>query len=297
MNKNNELLVSLPDFYFNMQLSLNIIDLQKKYPFVFENGIKLDTIYDCFPSFWGGGRSLPVRGIVSRDEIEEKIIPFLERGVNIRYNFTNSCLTEEWLNDYNSNNIVQITLDIIKKYNSKLGITIYSDLLKEYLEKTYPGMYYVWSTTLGKIGIDEVNKKTEKDILVLDYNYNNDFDFIDKLEHPENIEILVNEHCIPNCPYRHIHWSWVSEEQLHPESSTPTWCMNRIMKNNYANEFQDKIVTTEQMRQNYLPRGINKMKIAGRQEENISLIRQYVKWLIKPEYREEIFNYLKEFAE
>ena len=46
------------------------------------------------------------------------------------------------------------------------------------------------------------------------------------------------------------------------------------------------------MKQNYLPLGINKIKLAGRREEQTSLAGQYVNILMKQEYREEVYSYL-----
>lgn len=291
-----DILVNIPGFWQEYKLSLAMVDLQHKYPFIFKDGLKLNTVYDCFPCIWTGGRSAPKDMIFSKDEIAQKIVPFLERDIGIRYNFTNLLLKEEHLYDYTCNQIMDYTMEILKDYpDLPLGITIASDVLYEYLQKKYPGLYYCWSTTLGKIGIDEVNRRSEHDLLVLDFNYNNDFEWLKQLKHPENIEILTNEGCIPHCPYRDLHWKYISETQLIPgdqDCNTPTGCLNKVMKRDYGSRCKTKLVSFEEMRDNYLPLNINKMKLAGRREEDISLLGQYTEIFFKKEYGDDVMRYV-----
>lgn len=294
--KNTQVLVNIPGFWGEHNLTRVMVDLQVKYPYIFKDDVIINTTYDCFPCIWSGGRSTLKDYTITRDEVEQKIIPFLKNGVGIRYNFTNMCLEEKHLYEKNCNYLMDITMDILKDFpNLPLGITIYSDLLKDYLEKKYPNkLYYAWSTTLGKIGIDEINKRTKKDLLVLDYNYNNDFDFLKQLQNPQNIEILINEYCIPNCPYRNIHWHLVSETQLLDKNcNIPTGCLNKVMKTAYGSSFHEKVVSIEQIKKDYIPLNINKIKLAGRREEENSLARQYADILIKKEYKDDVYEYIR----
>lgn len=291
-----EILVNLPGFWQEYKISLAMIDLKKKYPYLFKDDIVFNTVYDSFPCIWTAGRSAPRNVSHTKDMIAQKIVPFLERGIGLRYNFTNILLEEHHLYDENSNNIMKYTMEILKDYpNAKLGITIYSDLLKDYLDKNYPNLYYIWSTTMGMIGLDEINRRTEKDLLVLDFNYNNDFIFLKQLTHPEHIEILMNEGCIPFCPYRDIHWRMVSQAQLTDiRINTPVGCINKVMKTKYGSKSKAKIVTVEQIKENYLPLNINKIKLVGRREEDVSLISQYIYNFIKPDYAKEVKDYFME---
>lgn len=288
----NKILVNMPGFWGEYKLPLALFDLQKNYPTIFKDGIIFNTNYDSFPSIWSGGRSTPRDAIITKQEIEDKIIPFLKRGIGIRYIFTNNLLEEKHLQDKNSNNIMDLTMEILKEYNLPLGITIYSPLLKQYLKNKYSNLYFTWSTTLGKIGIDKINELSKKDLLVLDYNYNNNFEFLNQLKNPQNIEILINEHCVPNCPYRELHWKLVSEAQLMTEGNISTGCLNSIMKTAYGNSFQEKVVSIEQIKENYLPLGINKIKLAGRREYPGEMARTYVDTFIKKEYYKETLDYL-----
>ena len=289
---NEKILINMPNFWAEYKPTLAIIDLHNKYPNIFKENLVFNSVYDCFPSIWAGGRST-IRGWVpTKEKIENKLIPFLERGIQIRYNFTNLLLEEKHLYEKNSNLLLDLTMDLLKKYNTNLGITISSPLLKAYLEKRYPSLYFIWSTTLGKIGIDKINKLSTNDLLVLDYNYNNDFEFLKNLKNPQNIEILINEHCIPNCPYRDTHWRLVSEAQLAPNANISTGCLNSVMKTAYGHSIHEKVVSIEQMKENYLPLNINKIKLAGRREYEKGLIGQYSDIFILEEYRQQVFDYL-----
>lgn len=288
------LYTNLPGFWQEYKLSLALIDLKQKYPNIFIDNIVLSTVYDSFPCIWTAGRSAPRDVHHTKQMISDKIEPFLKRGIGIRYNFTNSLIEERHLYNEECNNILDLTMEILQNYpNLQLGITIFSDLLKDYLQQKYPNLYFCWSTTMGKIGLDEINRRSEKDLLVLDFNYNNDFNFLKQLTHPEHIEILINEGCIPHCPYRDLHWKIISETQISDSFiNTPTGCLNKVMKTEYGSRCKQKIVTINQMKENYIPLGINKIKLAGRREEEISLLGQYVEIFIKPEYRGNVMRYI-----
>jgi len=47
-------------------------------------------------------------------------------------------------------------------------------------------------------------------------------------------------------------------------------------------------VSYDSINEQYLPLGLNKFKISGRSEGPIFLSEKYVRWLVKPEYRDEI---------
>ena len=51
-------------------------------------------------------------------------------------------------------------------------------------------------------------------------------------------------------------------------------------------------VSIDDIRNTYLPLGINKFKIGGRHDSKVNLIENYVNYLVKPEYRDDIRNKL-----
>ena len=271
---------SLPDYYGFFNLNLKTLDLFEEQHIKFYDDIKIDSIYGSFPCIWNGGRFYT--GGTSFENIVATVSPFTERGVSLRHTFTNCLLTEKHLNDTLCNKICELT------HNPLHGINVNSALLKKYLEEKYPDFYIMWSTTLCTEDLEQINSLSEKNLLVLDYNLNNNFKFLSKLKHPENIEILVCETCIPNCPNRKEHYLHESNCQLFNETShyDCPWANSSTF---YTGAYlQPHYVSIDNIRQNYLPLGINKFKIMGRGRPAIEAIENYVNYLVKPEYKDDI---------
>ena len=287
-----KILITLPGFQRNgFLINLTLIDLVKKYPEKFYDGLKIECVYDNFPCLWGGGRVVPFEHELSKEEIESWIGPFLARGVKVRFNFTNTLLEEKHLKDRYSNELLKKCIEVADKYNSRIGIVIFSDLLKQYLETNYPSLDFVWSTTLGQIGLDETNRRSKDNLLVIDYMYNNNFEFLKQLKYPEHIEVLANEWCVPNCPHRKLHFDFYSAINLgridfkkHEISPMCIWKDTNIdpeVRTIQCVEMEDFI-------DKYLPLGIHRLKMVGRMETVDMLADQYSNWLAKPEYQKEI---------
>lgn len=275
------IIFSCPDYYGFFNLNLKLLDLFQEERVKFYDDVIIDSIYGSFPCIWNGGRFY--EGGTSFGNIVATITPFIERGISLRHTFTNCLLTEEHLNDTLCNKICELT------HSSLHGINVNSTLLKKYLEEKYPEFYIMWSTTLCTEDLEQINFLSEKNLLVLDYNLNNNFEFLAKLKHPENIEILVCETCIPNCPNRFDHYQNESERQLflHNNFYPCPWRTDQNYYTGGACTFPH-YVSIDNIRQNYLPLGINKFKIMGRGRPAIEAIENYVNYLVKPEYKDDI---------
>jgi len=122
--------------------------------------------------------------------------------------------------------------------------------------------------------------------------YNNDFDFLQQLAHPENIEVLANEFCTPNCPHRKLHFDIYSAVQLgrldfEKDNISPV-CIYKQYPDLPTPNTDQTLITMDNFIKNYLPIGINRIKIVGRLEQVPTLADHYSHWLAKPEYQEEI---------
>lgn len=282
----DKILVSLPNFYYdNAKTTLKLLEWKKEYPTYFKDNVEFDTVYDCFPCIWNGGRYYKIEKDLTKEDIINTLEPFFKMGIKIRHNFTNKLLEQKHLNDYNGNLIIKYTIELCKKYNTSFQIAIASELLYEYLNNKYENLNFIWSTTLGPIGKYKINELTKKDMIVLDYMYNNNFNFLKSLNNPEHIEILSNENCPPNCKYRMLHWYWASEAQLYIGNKTPSVCLHPEVRNGNGKKFKEKFVSIEDCKSKYLPIGINKIKIVGRGDNYITLMTNYINFFIKPEYQ------------
>lgn len=278
--------INLPEGQNNHSINLKIIDLINEYPQYFYDGIKIECVYDSFPCIWGGGRAIPGRGEISNEEIWTTLKPFFDRKIKVRFNFTNTLLREEHLTDKNANNILKQSLKLGELYNQRIGIVIYSELLEKYLREKYSHIDFIYSTTLGQLGLDEINKRTKNNLLVLDYMYNNDFNFLNQLQYPDHIEVLANEACIPNCPHRKLHFDIYSAIQLGriqpKQNGIPANCWSKEINSPY--KVEDIQIDINNFINNYLPIGINRLKLVGRCVSPEDLIDIYLTWMVKPNY-------------
>lgn len=102
-------------------------------------------------------------------------------------------------------------------YQTKDYIIISNQQLYNHLKDIVPESHFIYSTTLGIKDINLINTLSKNNIVVLDYNYNNNDDILQQLLYPQNIEILCAELCIDNCPYRREHYRAVSKQNAHLE--------------------------------------------------------------------------------
>ena len=127
------------------------------------------------------------------------------------------------------------------------------------------------------------------DIVVLDYNFNRNDEFLNRLPHKEKCELLINPVCSPNCPQRFQHYIEISEFALGlttnetrgimcPHQSKKFW---EVLKNNpLALSIKDV--------EEYSKRGFQHFKIEGRTADPADLIEILVYYMIKPEYQLEV---------
>ena len=106
----------------------------------FYDWCEIGSIYgapgDCL---WGGGR-VGYGDCAPRDVLRLT----REYGVSARLTFSNSLLREEHLSDRKCNELCRLFAEAGGPAN---GVIVHSDLLLHYLEKRYPGLYFVSSTT------------------------------------------------------------------------------------------------------------------------------------------------------
>ena len=88
----------LPDFYNNAVLINFLDDLMKHAPQWFYDDVRIGAVYGCFPgAIWNGGRV--VWGIEHRETIAKMIKQYNDRGIAVRYTFTNPLIEEKHVND------------------------------------------------------------------------------------------------------------------------------------------------------------------------------------------------------
>lgn len=274
---------SVPSYARNKNLYLFFAELAKNVPSIFYSNRRIDSIYD-FPGLpWNGGREISY-GIIFPKHldylIENNIMPLFEAGYKIRHTCTNNSLTEKNLQCFPCNYF----LNQVKNLKDS-SIIVASSILKDYLKIKFPEYNFINSTTLGITDIDQYNLLSEKEITVLNYNFNLNNDYLNKLLFPKNIEILCAEACQPNCPMRQDHYTQISKKNLFLEKDH-YYCSYAGIHNFYLNlELVPHTMSNERINELY-QMGFENFKIAGRTLGKESLLEILLYYLIKPEFHD-----------
>ena len=130
----------LPGLFEFYELYRVFLPLFREHREYFYDWCEIGSIYgapsDCI---WGGGRT-------SFGEADaEKVLDLMqEYQISARLTFSNSLLREEHLQDRKCNELCAL---LEKNNKPQNGVIIHSDLLLDYLQKNYPGLYLISSTT------------------------------------------------------------------------------------------------------------------------------------------------------
>jgi hypothetical protein len=294
----------LPDFSGNFKLNLMFAEMLKNRPEFFREGVEIASFYGVFPpSIWNGGRTQG--GVCDKNFVRSVIKAFNDRGIPLRFTFTNPALEKKHLSDDFCNMVMNLA------NNGLNEAIVMSPLLEEYIRRTYP-KYKLTSSTCKRITDPEALKQElEKDysIVVVDYDFNNNFEVLEKLPRKQDCELLVNACCNPGCKLRSEHYRVIGAEQFayaehlrkFPDrdfdfTKIPKYaeyqndaifncqCMNRTIfqSSKLANH-----ITPEAIWERYIPMGFEQFKIEGRTIDIFNLIEHYMYYMIKPECRDE----------
>ena len=293
----------LPDFAGHFMFNLVFIEMLKKCPEYFREGVEIASIYGVFPpSLWNGGRMQ--KGVFSKKDIKAVINTFNERGIPLRFTFTNPMLEKKHLSDDFCNMVMNLA------NNGLNEVIVVSPLLEDYIRKNYP-KYKITSSTCKRItDPDALCNEVKKDynIVVIDYDLNNRFDILEKIPDKEKCEILVNACCDPACKRRSAHYESIGLQQIayanhvrkypestfridslvseHPEIKQVLGC--RCMERTIFDIKNLRThITPDDIWEKYVPMGFSQFKIEGRTIHMLNLMEHYLYYMIKPECKEE----------
>ena len=280
-----KIILSIPNLGSTFYLTEYIIEYRKQNQHKFNDDVIIGSVYGNCPCIWNGGRPTE-NAKFNMKEIEDKVKYLNDNGITARFAFTNLFITGDLVNDY-TGNLVLNTVTKVQKINNDVNTG--TDDLRKHIEEKYPNLNVIYSTTMCIQDIKTINKITEKNMIVPDYRLNNNFEKLKQLTHPENIELLANESCEENCIYRKRHYENISKGNLGQAGDYPG-CFWEGDRSNYYRDCKRKkhYISLESIRKDYLPLGINKFKILGRDCVISIFVEGLVDYLIKPEYQEEV---------
>ena len=281
----------LPGLRYNYPLNMFWVSLLEEHPEYFREGVEIGSFFGVFPmALWNGGRLTPAYDQCDKAFVEGVIKAVNDKGIPVRYTFTNPLLNEHDCEDPYCNYLMQAA------DNGMNEVMIFSPILEKYLREKYPNFAYNSSTCKEIKDVDEINREMERDykFVVLDYNFNNKWDILDKIERKDKLEVLVNTLCEPGCKRRGEHYRQIAKDQK-------TMLLNRTLpadkqipikhwhcdygEYNCVHTIQDypTFISPEDIWEKYIPAGINNFKIEGRTGNLFSLIDTYCFFMLKPE--------------
>ena len=295
----------LPDFAGRYRLNLMFAEMLKNRPDFFREGVEIASFYGVFPpSVWNGGRTQG--GMCDKNFIRTVVKEFNSRNIPLRFTFTNPVLEKNPLDD-NCCNMVMSIAD-----NGLNEAIVMSPLLEDYIRKNYP-KYKLTSSTCKRITDPELlEQELQKDysIVVVDYDFNNSFEVLEKLPRKKDCALLVNACCEPNCPRRSAHYRSIGVQQIaynehikkHPNIpfDSSKYDPEKFSECPYSKRGVFEIrnlrthISPDDIWEKYVPMGFEQFKIEGRTSSALNILETYMYYMAKPECRDEArFTLLK----
>ena len=236
---------------------------------------------------WGGGR------IEEGTQNPKDVLALLkEYGISGRLTFSNSLLSGKHLSDSRCNAICRMFEESDGPEN---GVIVHSELLLDYLRRTYPGLYFVSSTTKVLTEFPELLKELNREefrYVVPDFRLNKKFKEWNTLSSAEKdkVEVLCNECCSFGCKDRKACYESVSrlnlgergeEHRCSAPDAEEGYVFSKAMKN-------PGFLSTEEIREEYLPMGFSNFKIEGRGLGSALILEFLLYYMTKPEHQLEV---------
>lgn len=236
---------------------------------------------------WGGGR------IEEGTQNPKDVLALLkEYGISGRLTFSNSLLSGKHLSDSRCNAICRMFEESDGPEN---GVIVHSKLLLDYLRRTYPGLYFVSSTTKVLTEFPELLKELNREefrYVVPDFRLNKKFKEWNTLSSAEKdkVEFLCNECCSFGCKDRKACYESVSrlnlgergeEHRCSAPDAEEGYVFSKAMKN-------PGFLSTEEIREEYLPMGFSNFKIEGRGLGSALILEFLLYYMTKPEHQLEV---------
>ncbi len=164
----------------------------------------IDSVFDSHAGLpWNGGRFVdPFHFTV--EESVRRVRFYNDLGIRFNIAFSNCQLTDRDLDHADCNWFLQ------QCHNSMNGIIVASEILRDYLRCRYPDYRVIASIGFNRKDLEFYKQAQEHyDLVVLHPDRNEDDEFIEQLD-TSRIEVLVNELCIADCPFRTEHSDYIS---------------------------------------------------------------------------------------
>ena len=284
-NNNPTAFYHLPGLFEFYELYRIFLPLFREHREYFYDWCEIGSIYgapsDCI---WGGGRTS-----FGYSDSKEVLDLMREYGISARLTFSNSLLREEHLTDKKCNELCKM---FECSHSPQSGVIVYSDLLLNYLQKNYPDLYLISSTT--KVLTDfqdfltEVNRE-EFRYVVSDFRLNKQFEKLDLMSQhqKDKVEFLCNECCWFGCKDRKTCYKSVSRKNL-GEAVPEFHCTSPDDGDGYrfSKAMENPgFISVDDIQNIYMPMGFSNFKIEGRGLGSALILEFLLYYMTKSEYQ------------
>ena len=275
----------LPGLFEFCALYRAFLPLLREHPEYFYDWCDIGSVYgapaDCI---WGGGRVGFGDG-----EAREVLALMREYGISARLTFSNSLLREEHLSDRKCNALCALFAESEGVQN---GVIVHSEPLLDYLKRTYPGLYFVSSTTKVLTDFADFRRELRREefrYVVPDFRLNRAFDRLAALSPAEKdkVEFLCNECCWIGCTERKACYENVSRKAL-GEVCRDHVCTAPGGSEGYrfSRAMESPVfIGADAIRSVYLPMGFSNFKIEGRGLGSAVILEFLLHYMTRPEYQ------------
>lgn len=277
---------NLPDFYLNSYTYRLLFNLKQHHPEIFLPNTEIASIFGCVPNaIWNGGGMTFGQLMLYEDLCDLRTLYNEQLNIPLRWTFTNQLISHEQCYDTYCNLIMEIF------HNGKNEILTSSPILESYLKHHYPHYKYCRSI----IAAENKFYDPSYDLTVLKRIKNNDWQYLDSIPEQDRpkIEILCNDLCPADCFLMYQDYKNYSKVQLQFKPSSFPPCKALDKRSEFerftARTKNTTYVTRELIDKEYLPRGFQQFKLAGRGAIGTA-IGNIMEYLIKPEYWIDMVN-------
>lgn len=291
---NSEVFFHIPGIFYHNNMIVKFIEEIHSNPDILKTNAKIGSTYDSPGGIWNGGRLITYKKTIDNINKIYFVRDFLQQhNIPMRFTFSNLLLTEEHLSDEYCNFLLEL-------FNTGNNEVIYaSDILGDYIRDKYGDRYKYISSTTKRLNTPEAQlKEIDKDfyLVVIDYDYNKNLDFLKTITNPEKCELFANPFCMPNCPNRLQHFMQISKGVLGEKCDKYYAGCHDEYKAFWQRKNESHItnfITSEEINNIYLQMGFKHFKLEGRTIPALELIEVLIYYLIKDEYALEIRHKLQ----
>lgn len=274
----------LPGLFEFYELYREFLPLYRAHGEYFYDWCRIGSIYGAPAGcVWGGGR------VGLGDAEPREVLALLrEYGISARLTFSNSLLRKEHLSDRRCSNLCALFEESSEPQN---GVIVHSELLLQHLRRSYPGLYFVSSTTKVLTAFADFRAELSREefrYVVPDFRLNRAFDGLRALPEAQKdkVEFLCNECCWFGCRDRKACYEAVSRKNLGeacPEhvcrapGAREGYRFSRAMEN-------PGFIGIEDIRSVYLPMGFSNFKIEGRGLGSAMVLEFLLYYMVRPEH-------------